>query len=174
MVKALIRDAPFGRLIRILTKNRVFKYPEKDPNFQCPNSYAEGRTASIRCSVASRKPTNQSAGPTNTEDTEKQELQDDSTIQAPPAGIGETVGDPMRNIEKVLSASSSAADSSEMLRPVSSNITRTKSLPYTAGRLHQDEQAAIERKESRPIAPMKTADGSILVDWYSTDDPENP
>jgi DHA1 family multidrug resistance protein-like MFS transporter len=39
--------------------------------------------------------------------------------------------------------------------------------------------AAAQREElkhtpSRPIAPTKSSDGTILVDWYSTDDPENP
>jgi DHA1 family multidrug resistance protein-like MFS transporter len=37
-----------------------------------------------------------------------------------------------------------------------------------------EEREAIERKESRIIVPQKTAEGIILVDWYSTDDPENP
>ncbi|KAF2437231.1 MFS general substrate transporter [Karstenula rhodostoma CBS 690.94] len=48
------------------------------------------------------------------------------------------------------------------------------SLPYTAERLRYDEQAAIERTESRLIAPTKTADRLTLVDWYSRDDPDNP
>ncbi|OAG06220.1 multidrug transporter [Paraphaeosphaeria sporulosa] len=155
MVNAIIRDAPFGQLVRILTGNRIFKYAEEDPNFRFPISYAF-------------------TGPTDAENTEKQELRDDSTFQTQKASIEETVEDSVRDMEKVASASTSVTDSSARLRPVSSNITRIKSLPYTPERLHQDEQAAIERTESRPIAPTKTADGLILVDWYSTDDPENP
>ncbi|KAE8442608.1 hypothetical protein EG329_003031 [Mollisiaceae sp. DMI_Dod_QoI] len=31
-----------------------------------------------------------------------------------------------------------------------------------------------ERIMSRPIMPMKSSDGTLLVDWYMTDDPENP
>ncbi|PWY79529.1 MFS general substrate transporter [Aspergillus sclerotioniger CBS 115572] len=33
---------------------------------------------------------------------------------------------------------------------------------------------ALQTAPSRPIAPTKTADGTILVDWYTTHDPENP
>jgi DHA1 family multidrug resistance protein-like MFS transporter len=37
------------------------------------------------------------------------------------------------------------------------------------------ESAALEEKgPSRPIIPTKTADGNILVDWYTTDDIDNP
>ena len=37
-----------------------------------------------------------------------------------------------------------------------------------------EEREAVERQESRVILPQKTEDGIILVDWYTTDDPENP
>ncbi|KAJ4361090.1 uncharacterized protein N0V89_001659 [Didymosphaeria variabile] len=107
----------------------------------------------------------------NPDDIEKQGPRNGSTFQDPEAGIEETIDGSFREIEKI---STSTSDSKEGLRPASSNITRTKSLPYTAERLRQDEQAAIERTESRPIAPIKTGDGLTLVDWYSTDDPDNP
>ncbi|KAJ6082802.1 major facilitator superfamily domain-containing protein [Penicillium canescens] len=32
----------------------------------------------------------------------------------------------------------------------------------------------LEKYQSKPIKPTTTRDGSILVDWYATDDPENP
>ncbi|KAM5529741.1 major facilitator superfamily transporter [Fusarium oxysporum f. sp. phaseoli] len=32
----------------------------------------------------------------------------------------------------------------------------------------------VQRTESRPIQPTQTSDGTILVDWYTTDDPDNP
>ncbi|KAI1368627.1 major facilitator superfamily transporter [Xylaria arbuscula] len=37
-----------------------------------------------------------------------------------------------------------------------------------------DIEQAIEKVKSMRIAPRRTADGTILVNWYSTDDPENP
>lgn len=30
------QEAPFGQLVRLLTRNKFFKYPEEDPNFQLP------------------------------------------------------------------------------------------------------------------------------------------
>ncbi|KAL5339394.1 major facilitator superfamily domain-containing protein [Aspergillus crustosus] len=32
----------------------------------------------------------------------------------------------------------------------------------------------LEKRTSRPIKPTTTSDGHILVDWYTSDDPENP
>ncbi|KAJ5704246.1 hypothetical protein N7493_011384 [Penicillium malachiteum] len=46
--------------------------------------------------------------------------------------------------------------------------------------LHEDELEAnpglenLEKTQSTPITPKKTRDGHILVDWYYTDDAENP
>ncbi|KAJ8104569.1 hypothetical protein ONZ43_g7786 [Nemania bipapillata] len=37
-----------------------------------------------------------------------------------------------------------------------------------------DIEQAIEKVKSMPITPHRTADGTVLVDWYSTDDPDNP
>lgn len=37
-----------------------------------------------------------------------------------------------------------------------------------------ERELELERHKSIPIAPQKTADGLILVDWYTTDDPANP
>lgn len=57
-------------------------------------------------------------------------------------------------------------------------LTRTKSrtatTPYSENRLEVEHELAMERTKSKPIAPVKTSDGHILVDWYTTDDPANP
>ena len=34
--------------------------------------------------------------------------------------------------------------------------------------------AELKKEPTRPIAPQRTSDGIILVDWYTTDDPANP
>ena len=60
----------------------------------------------------------------------------------------------------------------------SGSLTRTKSrtetTPYTEERLEIEHELSLERTKSKPIAPVKTSDGHILVDWYTTDDPANP
>ena len=57
-------------------------------------------------------------------------------------------------------------------------LTRTKSRSetqnFTEERLEIDQELALERTKTLPIAPTKTAEGNILVDWYTTDDPANP
>ncbi|KAL5325251.1 hypothetical protein ACEPPN_006375 [Leptodophora sp. 'Broadleaf-Isolate-01'] len=40
--------------------------------------------------------------------------------------------------------------------------------------LERANTARLERTKNRPILPSKSADGTILVDWYMTDDPEYP
>lgn len=52
--------------------------------------------------------------------------------------------------------------------------TRETTRAYTRERYEVEQEEAIEKKQTRPIEPMKTADGDILVDWYTTDDPANP
>ncbi|SLM39532.1 major facilitator superfamily transporter [Lasallia pustulata] len=52
--------------------------------------------------------------------------------------------------------------------------SRTATVPFTEERLEIEAELALQRTVTRPIAPQKTADGTILVDWYTTDDPANP
>jgi DHA1 family multidrug resistance protein-like MFS transporter len=62
--------------------------------------------------------------------------------------------------------------------PYEATLTRTKSRldtqANTEDRYEVDQQHEIEKTKSIPIVPRKTKDGAILVDWYYTDDPENP
>ena len=52
--------------------------------------------------------------------------------------------------------------------------SRTATAPFSDERLEVENELALERTKSVPIAPQKTSDGNILVDWYTTDDPANP
>ncbi|KAF6795011.1 Transporter mfs1-like protein 1 [Colletotrichum musicola] len=58
--------------------------------------------------------------------------------------------------------------------PAARTRTREETTPYTQDRLEADEIHEIERTQSVPIAPRKTKDGAVLVDWYFSDDAENP
>ena len=51
-----IRDAPFGQLLRWLTGNRVFLYPEERPDFVLPESLANLDTKLPDDPVPSEKP----------------------------------------------------------------------------------------------------------------------
>ncbi|KAJ4304878.1 hypothetical protein N0V90_000406 [Kalmusia sp. IMI 367209] len=175
-MKNLVRDAPFGQLMRYITRDRVFKYPEEEPGFQWPASYADALPSSRRGSYANRS-ASRSAAPPAPIDVEKKEdeLSSDSGTETVNGSTEEPIEEPLRDIEKISSVTpSDPSDPLEELRPISSAIARTRSLPYTGERLQHDQEAAIEKTESRPIAPTTTEDGTILVDWYSTDDPDNP
>ncbi|KAJ9652827.1 hypothetical protein H2198_007957 [Neophaeococcomyces mojaviensis] len=58
--------------------------------------------------------------------------------------------------------------------PVDLIISRQRSQLYTQERVENDEKLELEKTKSRPITSHKSADGYVLVDWYSTDDPANP
>ncbi|PMD30724.1 multidrug transporter [Hyaloscypha variabilis F] len=53
-------------------------------------------------------------------------------------------------------------------------MTRDVDLCYHDRVLTRDIQVAMQRTTSQAIQPKKTADDRTLVDWYTTDDPENP
>ena len=50
-------------------------------------------------------------------------------------------------------------------------LTRTSTAAYTRERFDVEQAIAAEKTKSIAIAPTKTRDGVILVDWYTTDDP---
>lgn len=166
----LIRDAPLGVVIRFATGNRVLKYPEEEPGFRCPNCYQNGDAPTKEGSQKSSSP------PT---DEEKQDIEKAGTTPIPSPGnefppMVEEAIEPLRDVEKASSTDSEPPTDFQRVKSASSALTRTRTLPYTQERLREEEAMAIERRESIPIAATKTADGTILVDWYTTDDQENP
>ncbi|KAJ9645404.1 hypothetical protein H2204_000983 [Knufia peltigerae] len=54
------------------------------------------------------------------------------------------------------------------------SLERQISRVFTQERLELDRQLELEKTRSIPISLHKSADGTVLVDWYTTDDPENP
>ncbi|KAL8865031.1 MAG: hypothetical protein Q9174_007111, partial [Haloplaca sp. 1 TL-2023] len=133
----LIREAPFGQLVRFVTRNRYFQYPEEKPDFVLPEAYNTALNGK---------------GPIQEKESHEAELQRSRTPSA-----------------------NGSASSSEDLE---AKLTRTKSREdtpqWSEARLEIERELSLERTKSMPIAPTKTADGNILVDWYTTDDPANP
>ncbi|KAJ5302599.1 major facilitator superfamily domain-containing protein, partial [Penicillium atrosanguineum] len=129
-MQAVIRDAPFGQLVRFVTKNKYFQYPEEKPDFQLPETWVDV----MNQSDTSRKDSSQTQKP-----------------EESPENHG----------------------SDHNGNALSQTSTR-RSLPYTEERLEEDERHEIEKVKSTPIVPKRTRDGIVLVDWYYTDDPEDP
>ncbi|OCL13018.1 putative caffeine resistance protein 5 [Glonium stellatum] len=141
----LIREAPFGQLVRLISGNRLFQYPEEKPDFQCPSK------------------TNESSG--------IGETPQEPAVEPPAEPVIEKVES---NIEKLDSNASDNSSAPDIERTATLSLQRTQTLPYTPERFAIEQTLAIEKTKSRPIIPTTTADGVTLVDWYTTDDSANP
>ena len=149
----LIREAPLGQLIRFITKNKVLQYPEEKPDFQLPEAYN----------------TVLNNGGLTEKDQRSDHSSDDEAKEA------EALGEPhMPGLQHYITTRS--IKEGDLERNVSLTRTRTResTMPYSPDRLAVEQELAVERTKSIAIAPTKTADGRILVDWYTTDDPANP
>lgn len=146
-MSALIREAPIGQLLRFITGNKILKYPEEQAGFELPESYNTAINTTVE-----EKPTS------------SRESSENEKFEEMPA---------LRNQITTKSIRSGSAGDLEHAA-----ITRTKSrestMGYTEERLEVEAELAVERTKSIPIIPQKTSDGNILVDWYTTDDPDNP
>lgn len=131
----LLREAPLGQLIRLITRNKVLQYPEERADFVLPAEY------SVHC----------------TGKEAKSRLGSDTSATTP--------SDPEKN---------DPIDDTHTATTLTRTKSRAATLPYTEERLEIEAELALQRTVTRPIAPQKTADGTILVDWYTTDDAANP
>jgi DHA1 family multidrug resistance protein-like MFS transporter len=167
-MSALIRDAPIGQVIRWATNNRYFQYPEERDDFEIPAYY-------VRLQHVERKhaPTLSSEGETPATEPED------------PA-IEETYPDPETVLEQDdASEDQDGSDLEKIQTARTAHTTRTQisrvgtktALQKSISRADLEQQfslASVERGPSRPIEPEQLHDGTILVDWYTTDDAENP
>jgi DHA1 family multidrug resistance protein-like MFS transporter len=146
----ILREAPLGQLIRWVTSNRLLQYPEERPGFELPETYRsvlnspEERTGSSGTKSIGYSTDDSTATPA-THDLEKR----NTHIEQPREGDVEALG----------------------LRRTKSRLDAT---PYTEERREIEAELALQRTVTKPIVPQKTANGKILVDWYTTDDPANP
>lgn len=144
-----LRDTAFGGIVRLFTRGSAFKYPEERSDFKLPDTWVQVMEGEIpdQPAVFENIPT-QSSQSSVSNDEEKQG--EDSDAQP-----YEKAGEP--------------SDLS-----LHRTRTREETTPYSRERLEAEEQLDLQKTKSIPIVPRKTKDGAILVDWYYTDDPENP
>lgn len=144
-------------MVRWATKGRLFQYPEEKPGFVLPESYQSVQQKS--------KPQPQTPLP-QPEDFEKKYEDDSDDVAAGGLSATRTAAD-----RESLTPSDRTL-SKIMTRPELSQVNTRADLEqaYT----NATQQESLRQQPSRPIAPQVTADGVILVDWYATDDPENP
>ena len=149
----LLREAPIGQVIRYLTKNKVLKYPEELPDFQLPESYN---------TVLNAAPLEKAISPA------------DSAGRSASESEAENKADDLPELKHHVTTRSLRRGDLEGQVALTRTKTRESTTPYSNERLEVEEELAVERTKSVPIIPMKTSDGTILVDWYTTDDPANP
>ena len=149
----LLRDAPFGQLVRLITKNGFFAYPDERPGFQ--DDWNQ-----IVSNVAEKKPMASGATANTPQD----------------AGVADAIPPGKEDLEADLRLSiiPTARSSDGSVRISTRTNTREATRPFSRERLEVEQQEAAQRQESSIIIPQTTEEGLILVTWYTTDDPENP
>jgi MFS transporter, DHA1 family, multidrug resistance protein len=157
-----IQDAPLGQFINWVSKGRYFAFPEQDPNFKIPweQAGASEKEKEIEADTQANSQATSNAttpNPISREHSASYVARED--IEARPLSTIPT------------SHSSARGDFGVV---TTRTRTREQTTPYSRERFEVEQEEAIERKQSSIIAPQRTADGIILVDWYTTDDPANP
>ncbi|KAL3418301.1 major facilitator superfamily transporter [Phlyctema vagabunda] len=143
----LIREAPLGQMIRWITKNRVLRYPEEIPGFELPVTYHTVLNSSDKKGTVAQH-----------------------TLPSDSTGVS-TLSSRDLDLEK---AETQPDSSSQEPLDLSRTRSRLSTAPYSEDRLEIEAELAIKRTQTNPIIPQKTSDGTIVVDWYTTDDPANP
>jgi DHA1 family multidrug resistance protein-like MFS transporter len=156
----LLRESLAGQLIRYFTGNKIFKYAEEKEDFHCPTGYAPHDAAETAFRRGSASPTpHVSPTPSIDEKLEEVPSPEDSSLSSE------------------VEATRTATHASEVLARITSRVNMEK--VTTRQDLERAYTEATMRSQLRngpaqPIVPEKTADGVILVDWYDTNDQENP
>jgi DHA1 family multidrug resistance protein-like MFS transporter len=168
MVTALIRDAPIGQILRYLTNNRILKYPEELTDFVIPAAYPRHtRPPPKRLSTdATEVPQLEPEGPA----TEEVCYPDPETILEKQRS--ESEDESSNDLEKIQTAKTQYTARTQISR-VGTRTALHKSTTQ-ADLEQQFSLASVKRGLSRPIEPETLNDGTILVDWYDTDDVSNP
>jgi MFS transporter, DHA1 family, multidrug resistance protein len=176
MAQEILRDSTLGLLIRFATGGRVLKYPEEVEDFEIPSAYHHGdekRQQTVDSTASTQ------AAPTPAEEKDVDVEKDAAPATHPPLDRGSTLRNTQTAPDREFSDSEDG-DGHSISHNLSQITSRAQmSQVNTRADLEQaytnaSYQEQIKTQPSRPIAPTRTADGTILVDWYTTDDPENP
>lgn len=181
----LIRDAPIGQIIRYLTRNKLLKYPEELVDWRCPNSYDENatsaeKTAAIQMDKVAREFVAVPHEPAIQEESEpKEEIE--SPIVEEIADFSSSDGEDIENVamEKIATLREDDEPRLEHIKTVRSTagverVGTRSALTQSKTRSELEEAfrlSTLEGGPSRPVIPATLDDGTILVDWYTTDDP---
>jgi DHA1 family multidrug resistance protein-like MFS transporter len=155
-VSDLIRDTAFGQAVQWVSQKRLLQYPEEKSDFRLPEAWLQVVNEDSDAGRSTRH-----------------EFLDSQTQHFTGSSSNSDEENQMEKVE-TLAMSPSHRDLKRPDLQLQRTKTREETIPYTQDRLIADEQHEIEKNKSIPTVPRKTSDGAILVDWYYTDDPENP
>jgi len=189
----VLREAPIGQLLRWLTGNKILLYPEERPDFECPASYDANAVSKIRSSPTHSQTSTppavdpadeQKAGVEPVEPADLEEKPERVTSGA--TGLDRPTLERLETIRSAMALEWKDHESGpynadiERIATASQVLSRTGTkATLEASHTRADLEAAftastLAKEPSRPVVPQRTSDGTILVDWYTTDDPANP
>lgn len=157
----IIRDAPLGQLIRFVTRNKYLQYPEEKPDFKLPDTW--DTVINNPNVIIDESPANNN----------NNALLTGTALASSASSTVAATEDP-----KMKSETDKETEDVERADSVPVRLHRSRSpqetQAYTIDRLEADEEHDVEKVKSIPVVPKRTKDGHILVDWYYSDDKENP
>ncbi|KAL5425111.1 hypothetical protein PMIN04_002775 [Paraphaeosphaeria minitans] len=167
-MQALIRDAPIGQAIRFFNP-RLLPYPEERHDFELPTAYVHMRHGK---KLALLNSTSTSPDPPSDEGLPVEEVCPETEDDTEERNSSANDSDSTSYLEKFRTAGTT-----HTTQPHISRVGTREALSKAHTRADLEQQfslATLEKGPSRPIEPEVRGDGTILVDWYTTDDPENP
>ncbi|KAL7915668.1 major facilitator superfamily domain-containing protein [Trichoderma velutinum] len=165
---AIIRDAPIGQVIRWVTKGKYLKYPEEKDDFKLPEPWVQ---------LMNGVPLTSHNTSTSDASTAAEGKETGGILRTPSNGSTrrDTSPSPSRAPKDEEQPAEPRTRHSEDHHGGSHEHVQHSDLgDMTARRLREDEEHELEKVKSIPIVPQTTKDGAILVDWYFTDDSDNP
>ncbi|KKO97365.1 hypothetical protein THAR02_10534 [Trichoderma harzianum] len=167
----IIRDAAIGQLIRWVTKKRYLKYPEERDDFVLPEPWVQ---------LMNGVPLTSHNTSTSDASTAAEGKETGGILRTPSNGsTRRDASPPPSRAPKDEEAPTEprtrhSEDHHDHHGGSHEHVQHSDLGDMTARRLREDEEHELEKVKSIPIVPQTTKDGAILVDWYYTDDPDNP
>jgi hypothetical protein len=144
MAPDILRDSALGQSIRFLTAHKFFPYPEEKSDFELPSSY-KSSSASSSYDIGSTPAGASTANP------------DQSFVSLAAGEKVDDIEDKDVDLERV------ASKLGEIRQPESAHLDVEKHGNNT-----------LKPTVSTVVEPAKLDDGTVLVDWYTSDDDQNP
>lgn len=179
----LVRDAPIGQLIRLITRNRVLLYAEEKPGFQCPSCYSEPEVAGKAHRPAHLSHTSTDTGLVNVQgekdatDVEKQGMEPVEEPQAMGISRPTLLSMPTQRSDLEHTFTREDLHKLETTRSALERVGTRGTILHIKTMAELEAAfiaAAMPKEPSRPIIPQRTIQGDILVDWYTESDEDNP